>query len=44
MVETAKENRPDPYAFTYLFEKLPNLDLRDNETLDRLLPWIVALQ
>ena len=45
MVETAKENRLNPYAYlTYLFEKLPNLDSQRNEALDPLLPWNVSLQ
>ena len=45
LVETAKENRLNPYTYlTYLFEKLPNLDTRDAATLDQLLPWNVRLQ
>lgn len=45
IVESAKENRLNPYAYlTYLFEKLPNLESRDNESLDQLLPWNVHLQ
>jgi len=45
IIESAKENRLNPYAYlNYLFEKLPNLDFRDDETLDRLLPWAVNLQ
>jgi transposase len=45
IVETAKENGLNPYAYlNYLFEKLPNLDSRDAETLDQLLPWNVKLQ
>jgi hypothetical protein len=28
----------------YLFEQLPNLESRDNDTLDRLLPWAENLQ
>jgi transposase len=45
IVETAKENGLNPYAYlNYLFEKLPNLDSRDNETLDQLLPWNAKLQ
>jgi transposase len=45
MVETAKENGLNPYAYlTHLFEKLPNLDSRDNESLDQLLPWNVSPQ
>ena len=45
IMESAKENRLNPYAYlNYLFEQLPNLESRDNETLDRLLPWAVNLQ
>ena len=45
IVETAKENNLNPYAYlTHLFEKLPNLDSRDNDLLDQLLPWNVKLQ
>jgi transposase len=45
IVETAKENRLNPYAYlTHLFEKLPNLESRNNEDLDPLLPWNMKLQ
>ncbi len=45
IIESAKENRLNPYAYlNYLFEKLPNLDSRDDVTLDALLPWSVYLQ
>ncbi|HSW39757.1 MAG TPA: IS66 family transposase, partial [Acidobacteriota bacterium] len=45
IIETAKENGLKPYAYlNYLFEKLPNLESKDNETLDQLLPWNVQLQ
>ena len=45
IVESAKDNGLNPYSYlTYLFEKLPNLDSRDNENLDELLPWNVNLQ
>lgn len=44
IIETAKENGLNPYAYlNYLFEKLPNLESRDGETLDQLLPWNVKL-
>jgi transposase len=44
IIESAKENGLNPYAYlNYLFEKLPNLESRDNETLDQLLPWNVKL-
>lgn len=45
IIESAKENRLNPYAYlNCLFEKLPNLDSRDDATLDQLLPWNVNLQ
>ncbi len=45
LVETAKENKLNPYAYlNHLFERLPNLESRDTETLDQLLPWNVDLQ
>jgi transposase len=45
IVETAKENRLNPYVYlTHLFEKLPNIDSKDNQVLDQFLPWNVNLQ
>jgi transposase len=45
IIESAKENRLNPYAYLdYLFERLPNLDSRNDEVLDQLLPWNVKLQ
>ena len=45
IIETAKENGLNPYAYlNHLFEKLPNLESRDNAALDQLLPWNVKLQ
>jgi transposase len=45
IIETAKENGLNPYAYlNYLFEKLPNLESRDDATLDQLLPWNVKPQ
>ena len=45
IIETAKENKLNPYAYlNFLFEKLPNLESRDEATLDQLLPWNVKLQ
>jgi transposase len=45
IVESAKENGLNPYAYlNHLFEKLPNLDSRDDEVLDQLLPWNAKLQ
>jgi transposase len=44
IIESAKENKLNPYTYlTHLFEILPNLDSRDNESLDPLLPWNVSL-
>ncbi len=40
IVETAKENGLDPFAYlTYLFEQMPNIDLKDPNVLATLLPW-----
>ena len=40
IIETAKENGLNPQAYLqYLFEELPNLDLKDPATWDALLPW-----
>jgi hypothetical protein len=45
IVETAKENGLVPFAYlTYLFEKLPNVNLKDPEALDLLMPWSEAVQ
>ena len=45
LVETAKENGLNPLPYlTYLFEQLPNINLKDLEALDRLLPWADAIQ
>lgn len=45
LVETAKENKLNPYTYlNHLFERLPNLESRDAEILDQLLPWNVGLQ
>ena len=44
IIETARENRLNPYAYPkHLFEILPNLDSRDDATLEALLPWNVTL-
>jgi hypothetical protein len=44
IIETAKENHLNPYAYlNHLFEILPNLDSRDDATLEALLPWNVKL-
>ena len=40
IIETAKANNLNTfYYLTYLFEKLPNIDLNNIEELDQLLPW-----
>src|SRR5579859_1005047 len=45
IVETAKENGLVPSAYlTYLFEQLPNINLKDPEALDLLLPWSELVQ
>jgi transposase len=45
IIETAKENGLNPYTYlNYLFERLPNLDSRDDAALEQLLPWNVKLQ
>lgn len=44
IVETAKENGLNPLAYlTYLFERLPNIDIDDEAALDELLPWSDSL-
>lgn len=40
IIETAKENKLNPFEYLkYLFEMLPNMDIRDRDALDKLLPW-----
>jgi transposase len=40
IVETAKENRLDPFKYlAYLFETMPNIDTTDQRAVARLLPW-----
>jgi transposase len=44
IVETAKANGLNPYYYLrYLFDQLPNIDLTDENALDRLLPWSTTL-
>ena len=44
IIETAKENGLNPFQYLiYLFEQLPNLDTRDKDALDQLLPWSASL-
>jgi len=43
-VETAKENGLNPFAYlVYLFEQMPNIDVKDQNALDELLPWSSSL-
>jgi len=45
LVETAKENGLNPLTYlTYLFERLPNINLKNPEAVDALLPWSEAVQ
>lgn len=41
IIATAKENGLNPAKYLeYLFEKLPNVDFKNNpEVLDELMPW-----
>jgi transposase len=40
IVETAKENSLNPFEYLkYLLEQLPNIDVKDQNALDLLLPW-----
>lgn len=44
VVETAKANQLSPFHYlTFLFEKLPNIDLNNLAQLDALLPWSETL-
>ena len=44
VIETAKENGLIPFNYLqYLFEKLPNMDLQDQNALEELLPWSETL-
>ena len=45
LVETAKENGLNPlFYLTYLFEQLPNIDRKNPEAVDLLLPWSDVVQ
>ena len=45
LVETAKENGLNPLTYlTYLFERLPNINPKDPDAVDELLPWSAAVQ
>ena len=44
LVETAKENGLNPYRYLeYLFERLPNIPVEDQDALADLLPWSECL-
>lgn len=44
IVETAKENGLNPYYYLrHLLEILPNMDLTDEDALDKLMPWSTSL-
>jgi len=44
IIETAEENDLKPYEYlTYLFEQLPNTDVTDMNSLDKLLPWSATI-
>jgi transposase len=41
IVESAKENGLNPFSYLqYFFERLPNIDIQDQNTLDELLTWL----
>jgi hypothetical protein len=45
IVESAKENGLSSYAYLiYLFEKLPNIDVKDPQAIDLLLHWSEPVQ
>lgn len=45
LIETAKENGLNPFPYLiYLFEQLPNIDRKNAEAVDALLPWSEAVQ
>ncbi|MBF8984910.1 transposase domain-containing protein, partial [Lutibacter sp. B2] len=40
IIETAKANHLKPFQYlTYLFERLPNINVENVDELDALLPW-----
>ncbi|RAK14929.1 transposase [Anoxybacillus vitaminiphilus] len=44
IVETAKANGLNPYEYLhYLFQKLPTMDLTDDEVIQTVLPWSPSL-
>ena len=44
IVETAKENSLNPFEYLkYLFEKMPNIDILNDEVFSQLVPWAADL-
>ena len=44
IVETVKENKLNPFEYlVHVFEQMPNVDLKNPEVLQKLLPWNVVL-
>ncbi|WP_309137444.1 transposase domain-containing protein [Bacillus sp. NP247] len=44
VVKIAKESNLNPYYYLlYLFETLPNIDLNNEEEIDKVLPWSTDL-
>ena len=44
IVESAKENGLNPFNYLqYLFERMPNIDIQDQDAIDELLPWSSTL-
>jgi len=40
LIETALKNKLDPYKYlTYVFKEAPNIDMNNEESFVRLLPW-----
>ena len=40
VIETAKENGLKPYDYLkFLFEQIPNVDMKDEAVREQLLPW-----
>jgi len=44
IVETVKEKKLNPFEYlVHVFEQMPNVDLKNPEVLQKLLPWYVVL-
>lgn len=44
IIESAKANSLNPFGYLEcLFERLPNIDIKDLDALDELLPWAISL-